>query len=233
MTKIYCDIADLKLINKFKKNKLVKGFTTNPTLMKKAGAKDYTLYAKKIIKALKNTTQELSLEVLADDYKNMNRQAHIINKWNKDIFVKIPVLNSKGVFQGKLIKKLSYENINLNITAVFSINQCRNILKNINKNSKVIISIFAGRLGDSGEDAISIIKKSILISKKFKNVQILWASTREAYSFIVAKKIGCHIITMPPDMINKINNFGSTSKNLSIKTVLGFLSDSKKANFKL
>ena len=90
MTKIYCDIADLKLINKFKKNKLVKGFTTNPTLMKKAGAKDYTLYAKKIIKALKNTTQELSLEVLADDYKNMNRQAHIINKWNKDILGSTP-----------------------------------------------------------------------------------------------------------------------------------------------
>ena len=109
----------------------------------------------------------------------------------------------------------------------------KKILKVINKKSKVIISIFAGRLGDSGKDALSVMKKCISISKKFKNVQILWASTREAYSYVSAKKIGCHIITMPPDMIDKIEKFGSSSKNLSIKTVLGFLSDSKKANFKL
>ncbi len=233
MTKIYCDIADLNLIKKFKRKKLVRGFTTNPTLMKKAGAKNYSDYSKKVINSLKKTKQELSLEVLADDLPNMRRQAYIINSWDKNVFVKIPVLNSSGKFQGELIKELSDKKINLNITAVFSVEQCRKILKAINKKSKVIISIFAGRLGDSGKDALSVMKKSISISKKFKNVQILWASTREAYSYVSAKKIGCHIITMPPDMIDKIEKFGSSSKNLSIKTVLGFLSDSKKANFKL
>ena len=233
MTKIYCDIADLNLIKKFKRKKLVRGFTTNPTLMKKAGAKNYSDYSKKVINTLKKTKQELSLEVLADDLQNMRRQAYIINSWDKNVFVKIPVLNSSGKFQGELIKELSDKKINLNITAVFSVEQCRKILKAINKKSKVIISIFAGRLGDSGKDALSVMKKCISISKKFKNVQILWASTREAYSYVSAKKIGCHIITMPPDMIDKIEKFGSSSKNLSIKTVLGFLSDSKKANFKL
>ncbi len=233
MTKIYCDIADLKLINLFKKKKLVQGFTTNPSLMRKAGAKNYTNYSKKIIKTLKKTKIELSLEVLADDSVNMRRQAYKINSWDKNVFVKIPVLNSNGKFQGQLIKELSYKKINLNITAVFSVDQCKKILKVINKKSKVIISIFVGRLGDSGKDSISIIKKSIFLSKKFKNVKILWASTREAYSYVTAKKIGCHIITMPPEMINKIENFGSPSKKLSIKTVLGFLSDSKKAKFKL
>lgn len=233
MTKIYCDIADLKLINLFKKKKLVQGFTTNPSLMRKAGAKNYTNYSKKIIKTLKKIKKELSLEVLADDAVNMRRQAYKINSWDKNVFVKIPVLTSNGKFQGQLIKELSHKKINLNITAVFSVDQCKKILKVINKKSKVIISIFVGRLGDSGKDSISIIKKSIFLSKKFKNVKILWASTREAYSYVTAKKIGCHIITMPPEMINKIENFGSPSKKLSIKTVLGFLSDSKKAKFKL
>ena len=233
MTKIYCDIADLNLIRKFKRKKLVKGFTTNPTLMKKAGAKNYSDYSKKVINTLKKTKQELSLEVLADDLANMRRQAYIINNWDKNVFVKIPVLNSSGKFQGELIKELSDKKINLNITAVFSVEQCKKILKIINKKSKVIISIFVGRLGDSGKDALSVMKKCIYLSKKYKNVQILWASTREAYSYVLAKKIGCHIITMPPDMIEKIEKFGSSTKNLSIKTVLGFLSDSKKANFKL
>ena len=233
MTKIYCDIADINLIKIFKRKKLVKGFTTNPTLMKKAGAKNYSVYSKKIINTLKKTKQELSLEVLADDLANMRRQAYIINSWNKNVFVKIPVLNSSGIFQRELIKELSDKRININITAVFSVEQCKKILNIINKKSNVIISIFAGRLGDSGKDALSVMKKCISISKNFKNVQILWASTREAYSYVAAKKIGCHIITMPPDMIEKIEKFGSSSKKLSIKTVLGFLSDSKKANFKL
>ncbi len=233
MTKIYCDIADLKQINLYKKKIIVKGFTTNPTLMRKAGAKDYKEYCKKLLKCLKYYRKDLSLEVLADDSSNMRRQAYEINSWDNSVYVKIPVLNSKGEFQGKLIEELNHNNINLNITAVFSVDQCKNILKKINKKTKVIISIFAGRIGDSGKNSLEIIKKCISICKKYKNVQILWASTREAFNYVMAKKIGCHIITMPPDMIKKIGSFGKTAKQLSIKTVEGFLADSKKSKFNL
>ena len=163
----------------------------------------------------------------------MRRQAYKINSWDKNVFVKIPVLNSNGKFQGQLIKELSYKKINLNITAVFSVDQCKKILKVINKKSKVIISIFVGRLGDSGKDSISIIKKSIFLSKKFKNVKILWASTREAYNYMQAKDCGCSIITMPPTTIEKISKFGATFDDLTIDTVKKFLQDSKDSNFKI
>ena len=233
MTKIYCDIADLSLIKKFKRKKLVKGFTTNPTLMKKAGAKNYSDYSKKVINTLKKTKQELSLEVLADDLQNMRRQAYIINSWDKNVFVKIPVLNSSGKFQGELIKELSDKKINLNITAVFSVEQCRKILKVINKKSKVIISIFAGRSGDTGKDPIPEFKKSILLSKNFKNVEILWASVREPYNYTQANQLGCHIITIPPSIIEKIENFGKSFKDLTEETVKNFLVDSKLSKFKI
>ena len=233
MTKIYCDIADINLIKIFKRKKLVKGFTTNPTLMKKAGAKNYSVYSKKIINTLKKTKQELSLEVLADDLANMRRQAYMINSWNKNVFVKIPVLNSSGIFQRELIKELSDKRININITAVFSVEQCKKILKIINKKSKVIISIFVGRLGDSGKDALSVMKKCIYLSKKYKNVQILWASTREPYNFHEAKKLGCQIITAPPGIIEKIEKFGKSFNKLTTDTVKGFLTDSKKSKFSI
>ena len=134
---------------------------------------------------------------------------------------------------GKIIKKLNNENIKINITAVYSSKQVNKILKKINKKSKVIISIFAGRAGDVGRDPIPEFKKSIFMAKKFKNVQILWASVREPYNLIEAKKIGCHIITVPPTIINKIEKFGKTLNQLSIETVKGFLIDSKKSNFKI
>ena len=184
-TKIFCDIAKLKLINKFNKKKIVKGFTTNPTLMKKAGANDYKAYSKKILKICHD--KPVSLEVFADDYHNMRDQALKINTWGKNVYVKIPVTNSKGVFTGKIIKELSNKNIKLNITAVYNFRQTQKILKIINKKSKVIISIFAGRAGDTGKDPVPEFKKSISLAKKFKNVEILWASVREPYNYIQAK----------------------------------------------
>ena len=173
-TKIFCDIAELKQIKKFNKKKIVKGFTTNPSLMKKAGAKDYKAYSKKILKICKN--KPVSLEVFADDYHNMRDQALKINTWGKNVYVKIPVTNSKGFFTGKIIKELNNMNIKLNITAVYNSKQSKKILKLINKKSKVIISIFAGRAGDTGKDPIPEFKKSISLAKKFKNVEVLWAS---------------------------------------------------------
>jgi transaldolase len=229
-TKIYCDIADINLIKKFYKKKIVKGFTTNPSLMRKAGARDYADYSKQILKVCK---KPISFEVFGDDYKNMKKQALTINSWGRNVFVKIPVINSKGHFMGKLIKELNAMNIKLNITAVYNHSQTLKILKNLNKKSKVIISIFAGRAADAGKDPVPEFRKSILASKKFKNVEILWASVREPYNYIQAKQLGCHLITVPPSIIEKIEKFGKSYEKLTKETVLGFLQDSKKSNFKI
>jgi len=230
-TKIFCDIAELNQIKKFNKKKIVKGFTTNPSLMRKAGAKDYKSYSKKILKICKN--KPVSLEVFADDYFNMKRQALQINSWGKNIYVKIPIINSKGVFMGKIINELNNKNIKLNITSVYTAKQTQKILKSINKKSKVIISIFAGRAGDTGKDPVPEIKKSTFLAKKFKNVEILWASVREPYNYIQAKQLNCHIITVPPSIIEKIEGFGKSFDQLTKETVKAFLIDSKKSKFKI
>ena len=230
MTKIFCDIADKSLIKKFQKKKIVKGFTTNPSLMRLAGAKNYQSYS---LELLKLTNKPVSCEVFADKDKSMIRQGIIISKWAKNVYVKVPVCNSKGKFMGKVIKSLNEKNIKLNITAVYTSNQTRKILKHINKKTKVIISIFAGRMADVGKDPIFEIKNSINLAKKYKNVQILWASTREPYNYIQAQRLGCHIITVPPTIIEKIENFGKSFNALTIDTVKGFLKDSKKSNFKI
>jgi transaldolase len=199
--------------------------------MRKAGAKDYKSYSKKILKICKN--KPVSLEVFADEYNQMIKQALQINTWGKNVYVKIPVVNSKSKFMGKIIKELNSQNIKLNITAIYSAKQTEKILKFINKRTKVIISIFAGRLGDSGKDPLPEFKKSIAMAKKFKNVEILWASVREPYNYLQAKQLGCHIITIPPNIIEKIENFGKGFEQLTEETVKTFLLDSKKSKFKI
>ena len=231
MTQIYCDIADIKTIKKYSRKKIVKGFTTNPSLMRKAGARNYELYSKEILKVCKN--KPISFEVFADDYENILRQALKIKSWGKNVFVKIPVENSKGIFMGKVINELSKNNIKMNITAVYTHKQTSKILSKINGKSKVIISIFAGRAGDVGKDPVPEIKKSINFAKKFKNVRILWASVREPYNYLQASQLGCHIITIPPSIISKIERFGKSFKNLTNDTVKAFLVDSKKSRFKI
>ena len=229
--KIFCDIADLDLIKKFNKIKIVKGFTTNPSLMRKAGAKDYKSYSKKILSVCK--IKPISFEVFADDQKTMINQALKINSWGKNIYVKVPVVNSKNKFSGKVIRELNSQNIKLNITAVYTANQTRKILNKINKKTKVIISIFAGRAGDAGKDPVPEFTKSIKMAKKFKNVEILWASVREPYNYTQAKQLGCHIITIPPSIIEKIQKFGKSYQNLTTETVKAFLIDSNKSKFKI
>ncbi len=230
-TKIYCDIAELNLVKKFNKKKIVKGFTTNPSLMRKAGAKNYEEYSKKILKICNK--KPVSLEVFGDDYITMKNQALKIKDWGKNVYVKVPVSNSKKIFMGKLIKELNQNKIKLNITAVYSSDQTKRILKQINKKTKVIISIFAGRAGDAGKDPIPEFIKSISLAKKFKNVEILWASVREPYNYTQAKQIGCNIITVPPSIIEKIEKFGKSFSKLTNETVLGFLKDSKKSKFSI
>ena len=230
MTKIYCDIADRALIKEFDKKKLVKGFTTNPSLMRNAGAMDYEKYSKEILKI---TNKPVSFEVFADDIKNMIIQGTKISKWGKNVYVKVPVTNSKGKFMGKVINSLNKKKIKLNVTAVYTAKQTDQILKNIDKNTKVIISIFAGRMADTGKDPLPQFIQSIKKAKNYKNVEILWASTREAYNFTNAKQLGCHIITVPPSIIEKIINFGNSFSNLTTSTVKAFLIDSKKSKFNL
>jgi len=229
--KIFCDIADYRIIKKFNKLKVVKGFTTNPSLMRASGAKNYKQYSLKILKICK--TKPISFEVFADDIEGMIQQAYKIKSWGKNVYVKIPVVNSKGKFTGRVIKELSSNNVKLNITAVYTYEQVKKIVKVLNKRSKSIISIFAGRMADVGKDPVPIFKKSINLTKKYKNIEILWASTREAYNFLQAKDLGCQIITTPPKIIEKINNFGKSYNNLTLDTVKGFLKDSRKSKFKI
>ena len=230
MTKIYCDIADLNLIKKFNSKSIVKGFTTNPSLMRKAGAKNYRNYSHKILNI---TNKPVSCEVFADDEKSMISQGFKISKWGKNVYVKVPITNSKGKFTGKVINQLNKNKIKLNITAVYTAKQTNRILEKIDKKTKVIISIFAGRMADVGKDPLPEFKKSISLAKKYKNVEILWASTREPYNFLQAKKLKCHIITVPPAIIEKIEKFGKSFQNLTTDTVKGFLTDSKKSRFKI
>jgi len=230
-TKIFCDIADLSSIAKFNKKNIVKGFTTNPSLMRKAGARDYKSYSKQILKVCPK--KPISFEVFADDQKSMIAQGKKINTWGKNVYVKVPVVNSKSKFMGGVIKELNNQNIKLNITAVYSAKQTKKILKVINKKTKVIISVFAGRAADAGKDPVPEFIKSIKLAKKFKNVEILWASVREPYNLLQAKQLGCHIITIPPSIIEKIEKFGKSFDQLTKETVKAFLIDSKKSKFKI
>tara|TARA_S200000501_G_scaffold348810_1_gene364349 strand:+ start:195 stop:890 length:696 start_codon:yes stop_codon:yes gene_type:complete len=231
LTKIFCDIADVKIIKVYNQKKIVKGFTTNPSLMRKAGAKDYISYARNILKLCKN--KPVSLEVFADNYNDIKKQAVILNNLGKNVYVKVPVINSKGKFMGKVINELANNKIKLNITAVYNSPQTEKILRCVNKKTKVIISIFAGRMADTGKDPVPEFKRSIKLSKKYKNVQILWASTREPYNFLQSKQLGCHIITVPPSIIDKIEKFGKSFSNLTLETVKAFLNDAKKSKFKI
>ena len=230
-TKIFCDSADFKTIKKLNNNPLVAGFTTNPSLMRLAGAKNYKNYSLKLLSVCKK--KPISLEVFGDTYDQMLKQANVINSWGENVYVKIPVVNSKGFFSGKVISTLSEKGVKLNITAVYTVNQVKKIIKSINKNSKTIISIFSGRMSDIGKDPVPIIKESVHLTKKLKNVRILWASTREAYNYLQAKNCGCSIITMPPSIIEKISKFGKTYQELTLDTVKKFLKDSRDSNFKI
>ena len=230
-TKIFCDIADIKTIRLFNKEKMVDGFTTNPSLMRLAGAKNYKQYCLKILTICK--IKPISFEVFADNTKHMLEQAYKINSWGKNVYVKIPVLNSEGKFMGKVIQELSDNGVKLNITAVYTFEQSKIIFSKLNKKTKSIISIFAGRMADKGKDPVPIFKKSIALTKKYKYIEILWASTREAYNYTQAKQLKCNIITMPPKVINQVKSFGKSNKALTLDTVKGFLTDSRKSKFNL
>lgn len=230
-TEFYLDGADISDFKKFKKNRLIKGFTTNPSLMRKAGVKNYEEFCKKSLKIIKK--KPISFEIFADDINEIRYQAKLISKWGKNIFVKIPIINTKNISNAKLIGELNKEGVKVNVTAVFTLSQTKKILKEIGKKTPLIISVFAGRLADAGVDPKLEISKHIKISKNYKNVKILWASVRQSFNIIEAEKLKCHIITIPPSILTKVKTFNKDLNQFSIETVKMFYIDAKKSKYKL
>jgi transaldolase len=229
--KIFADGADSESILKFNKLNFIKGFTTNPSLMRKSGIKDYKSFAKDILPKIDN--KPISFEIFADDLDEMKVQAEEIASWGENIYVKIPITNTKKISTKKIIETLSKKGIKLNITAIFTDNQLAEILGVIDKNTPSILSVFAGRIADAGFDPEKAIKKSVNLANKFSNCEILWASTREVYNIFQAEKCGCQIITVPHDLLNKLHNIGKNLDDFSLETVKGFYNDAKEAGFKV
>ncbi len=229
--KIFADGANEQQMLKFNKLSYIKGLTTNPSLMKKAGVKNYVEFSKKILKKIKN--KPISFEVFSDDISEMYKQAKIINSWGKNVYVKIPITNSKGKSCNNIIKKLSNENVNLNITAVFTLEQIKGLKKVLNPKSKSIISIFAGRIADTGRSPNQIIKKSVKMFSKQKKIEILWASTREMFNIFEANKLNCHIITVTPDILKKNKLVNYSLKKYSLDTIKDFYKDAKEVGYKI
>jgi transaldolase len=229
--KIFADGANYNEIKYFNSQKIVKGLTTNPSLMRKSGVKNYEIFARKVLRFVKH--KPISFEVFSDDFEEMYAQAKTISSWGKNVYVKIPVTNTKGKSSHLLIKKLSDEGINLNITAIFNFYQVSRVIKFLNPKSKAIVSIFSGRIADTGINPEIVIKKSVDLLKNNKNHEILWASTRELYNVVQAEKIKCHIITVPTTILKKINLLGYDLIKYSADTVKEFYEDAKNAKFKI
>jgi transaldolase len=228
--KIFADGASIKDMFLLNKKNYISGFTTNPSLMKQASITDYKTFAMQILKKIKS--KSVSFEVTSDSFNEMESQALEINKWSKNIFIKIPFTNSKGKKTIDLIKQLSNRGLKLNITSVFTYEQAKEVLNVLNINSEAYISIFAGRIADTGRNPVKIIKKSVVACKKFEKVSILWASCREIYNIFEADKAGCHIITVPHSILKKFSLIGKNLERYSVETAKDFYQDSKDIIFK-
>lgn len=230
--KIFADGASFEDFKNLNKKKFVSGFTTNPTLMKKNGIKNYEVFAKNLLKFIKK--KPISFEVFADEIDLMYEQAIKIASWGENVNIKIPIVNTKGQSTKTLIHQLSKENITCNVTAIFTINQIKNLMNNFPKNKPIILSFFAGRVADTLVNPSKVVTDIVKFSKSWKNCQILWASTREIYNIVDSTKSGCHIITVPIDMINKIEKYYKKNLNqFSIETVKMFYKDAKVAGYKI
>ena len=229
--KIFADGADLVSIEKLNMDQNISGFTTNPSLMKKAGVTDYKKFCQDVLKITKD--KPVSFEIFSDDLDKMYDQANEIASWGKSIFVKIPITNSKGEKTSGLIKKLLENKVKCNVTAILTIQQVKEIYEISNFETEVIISIFAGRIADTGIDPIPMMTEAVNICKTKKNIEILWASTRELINIYQANQINCQIITVPHDILKKIPLIGKNLDDLSLETVQTFLNDATKAGFKI
>lgn len=227
--KIFADGANVTEMKKVYSEGIVRGFTTNPTLMKKDGVKDYVAFAKDVLSEIK--TMPISFEVFTDDFESMERQAREIGSWGDNVFIKIPITNTKGEPSYELIKKLSDDGMKLNVTAILTLEQIENVEKSINAGTPAIVSLFAGRIADTGRDPIPYIKESLKILKGNPNAELLWASSRELLNIFQAEECGCHIITVTNDLLKKLQMVNKDLKELSLDTVKMFYNDASSAGY--
>jgi len=226
---IYADGADLNSIRQSKKNPLIKGFTTNPTLMRQAGVTDYEAFAKEALQVVEG--MPLSLEVFSDDFAEMEVQARKIASWGDNVNVKIPVTNTKGEGAAKLAKSLSNDGIICNITAMFTLEQVEDIVDALNPECEAIISVFAGRIADTGVDPMPLMREALEICKTKPKSKLLWASPREALNIVQANDTGCHIITVTPDLLKKMGSFNKDLHQFSLETVKMFHTDATASGY--
>ena len=227
-TEIYADGADLKSMIDFNNKDYIKGLTTNPTLMRLAGVNNYNTFAKEIL--LHVTDKPISFEVFSDDLKEMKDQARIISSWGDNVYVKLPITNTKGEFTSEIIKELSNEGVKLNITALFTIQQLEKIIDCFNPEVPSVVSIFAGRIADTGVDPLPIMKAALKLLEG-SNIKLIWASPREVFNVVQASDIGCHIITVTEDILKKLDKISYDLNIFSLDTVKMFYNDAKKSNY--
>lgn len=229
--KLFQDGADLGAMIEAKKRGVVSGFTTNPSLMRKAGVSDYKAFAQQAIAAIPDLP--ISFEVFSDDFETMEREAREIARWGGDTYVKIPITNSKGESSAPLIAKLSAEKFSLNVTAILTLDQVEVVAAAAQPDARTIVSVFAGRIADTGVDPIPLMSKSVAILKHLPRAELLWASPREVLNVVQAEECGCHIITATPDIVAKIVMLGKDLRQYSLETVKMFYEDARAAGFKL
>lgn len=230
--KIYSDGADKASMLEMNKNPLIKGLTTNPSLMKKAGISDYKAFCLDILTHIQD--KPLSFEVFTDSLPEMAKQAQEIKTWGNNVYVKIPIMNSEGQSTIELVRELSHKGVKLNITAIFTMEQIVETVMAVKGGAPSIVSVFAGRIADSGRDPMPVMTAASELCRTVdKNIELLWASTREAYNMVQAEQAGCHIITAPPDIVKKVSGFGKSRHQLSLETVKTFKADAEAAGFKL
>ena len=231
MIKIFADGADKAGMLSMYKNPRIDGFTTNPTLMRKAGITDYIGFAKEILQTIDD--KPVSFEVFADEFEEMERQAREMATWGSNVYVKIPVTNTKKLSSASLIKKLSAEGVQLNITAILSLEQVSEVADALKNGSSSFVSVFAGRIADTGVDPVPLMKRALEILKPVSNAELLWASPREVLNVYQAESIGCHIITATNDILNKLDLKGKDLEEYSLETVQMFFDDAQQAGYRL
>ena len=229
--KLFADGANLKDILSLYKNPLIKGFTTNPTLMRQAGIKNYVRFSKELLRAVPD--RPVSLEVFADEFDQMEEQALEISSWGKNANVKIPITNTKGESSAPLIKRLSDQGVIVNITAIMSLDQVQIIAEAVSPETPAIVSVFAGRIADTGVDPIPLMSEAAQILRNCPKAELLWASPREVLNVKHAIVSGCHIITATPDLLKKLSLFNKDLNKFSLETVKMFFGDAQTAGYKI
>ena len=227
--KLFADGAEKHGMIEMYNNPLIAGFTTNPTLMKKAGVTDYEAFAKDILSVIKD--KPISFEVFSDDFSEMEKQALRIASWGNNVYVKIPVTNTKGHSSINIVEKLSCSGVKINVTAMMTVEQVINVLPYLSKGPGGYVSVFAGRIADAGVDPMPIMAEIVELLKNYKDIELIWASPRELYNVVQANEIGCHVITATNDILKKLPCLGKDLTEFSLDTVKMFFNDAKSAEF--